>query len=157
MLMMNVIRLRSPLRAEAALHHPAQANSQVLLLVALLRISLTLKNDSTQWMKRKQLIIEGGSKSSVRLKVSLAVLTSWKKKFFAMNKSRKKDIKCQSEKPLAVDLHHQNSRDQPKNLAEESGLRLCLSLRGNSNLIIPASGIQTLKDCIVVVLTLLMK
>ena len=50
MLMMNVVQLKSPLRAEAALHHPAQANSQVLPLVALLRFSQTLKNDSTQWI-----------------------------------------------------------------------------------------------------------
>ena len=47
MVTMNVVLLRSPLRVEAALHHPAQAKSRVLPLVALLRISQTLKKDST--------------------------------------------------------------------------------------------------------------
>ena len=95
--------------------------------------------------------------SSVRRKKSRAVLMSWKKNFFAMNKNRRKGIKCQSEKLPAVNLHHQNSRVQPKSLAEENGLRLYLSLQGNSNLTILASGTRTLRGYIAVVLTQLMK
>ena len=74
-----------------------------------------------------------------------------------MNKSRRKGIKCQLEKHLAANLHYQKSLVQPKNLAVENGPRLYLSLQGNSNLTILASGTRTLRGYIAVVLTLLMK